>query len=122
MKTLFLMYTHWRLPPKLYDTSMHEQRDAVRKRLSEANRKFNAEYPGDSIERQPGHTVYGGEHLFKAETAAKLGSLAGKHLETYAPDAASFAACLGLPERLAVPAYSRVLAKLKSEPVEDYRI
>src|ERR1700730_14084028 len=90
IKALFLMYTHWRLPPKLYDTSMHEQCDVVRRRLSEANRKFNAEYAGDSIERQPVHTVYGGAHLFKAETAAKLGSLAQKHLDTFAPDAASF--------------------------------
>jgi citrate lyase beta subunit len=122
METLFLMYTHWPLPPKLYDTSMHEQRDAVRKRLSEANRKFDAEYAGDSIERQPVHTVYGGAHLFKAETAAKLGSLAQKHLETYASDPAALSASLGLPKRLAVPVYSRVLAKLKSEPVEDYRI
>lgn len=71
--------------------------EAAAQRLSEANRKHEAEYPGDSTERQPVHTVYGGAHLFKAETAATLGSLAQQTLQTYAPDFVSFARCVGLP-------------------------
>ena len=31
-------------------------------------------FPGESGQRQPVHTVYGGAHLFKSDTAIKLGS------------------------------------------------
>ena len=53
-------------------------------------------YPGDSGARQPVHTVYGGAHLFTAETAKKLGELALRSMDTYAPDAATFAEAIGL--------------------------
>src|SRR5207302_1485826 len=48
-------------------------------------------YPGESEHRQPVHTVYGGAHLFKSDTAVKLGTLAQRALLDHAPDAASFA-------------------------------
>ena len=35
--------------------------------------------------RQPIHTVYGGAHLFRADTAARLGATALKALHEYAP-------------------------------------
>lgn len=41
--------------------------------------------------RQPVHVVYGGAHLFKAHTPQKLGKIALKSLETYAPNFAEFA-------------------------------
>ncbi|XYH94406.1 DUF6986 family protein [Sorangium sp. So ce1128] len=47
--------------------------------------------------RQPIHTVYGGAHLFKADTARKLGAVALGALEEHAPDFAAFARALGLP-------------------------
>jgi hypothetical protein len=53
--------------------------------------RSGARYPGESGARQPVHTVYGGAHLFTADTARKLGELALRALETYAPDAATFA-------------------------------
>jgi len=34
------------------------------------------QFPGDSPQRQPIHTVYGGAHLFKADASQKLGALA----------------------------------------------
>src|SRR5215210_4468809 len=65
-------------------------------RLSEANREFAARYPGESFRRQPVHTVYGGAHLFKSDTTPRLGKLALRSLETYAPDFAAFARAVGL--------------------------
>ncbi|HJQ32533.1 MAG TPA: hypothetical protein VJ866_10145 [Pyrinomonadaceae bacterium] len=66
-------------------------------RLSEANREFAARYPGESFRRQPVHTVYGGAHLFKSDTTPRLGVLAQRALDAYAPDFASFARALSLP-------------------------
>lgn len=90
--------------------------------LEAAHRRFAEHYPGDSPHRQPVHTVYGGAHLFKASTAAKLGELALKSLDAYAPDAQAFASALGLPPGLASKVYPRVVEKLRREPVEDFRL
>src|SRR6476619_7870889 len=94
--------------------------------LYEALRPANAAtkrlYPGDSGARQPVHTVYGGAHLFTSDTAKKLGELALRSLEAYAPDAATFAEAIGLSGDLAPKVYERVRDKLRREPVEDFRI
>ncbi|MFL6256797.1 MAG: DUF6986 family protein [Pyrinomonadaceae bacterium] len=80
--------------------------DATREisaRLSEANREFAARYPGESFQRQPVHTVYGGAHLFKFDTTPRLGALARRVLETYAPNFAVFARALELPGHEELP-------------------
>ena len=73
-------------------------------------------------ERQPVHTVYGGAHLFAADTTAKLGAIALRTLREYAPDAATLSSALGLDRALSARLYPRVVEKLEREPVEDYRI
>jgi citrate lyase beta subunit len=83
---------------------------------------FAARYPGESGRRQPVHTVYGGAHLFKSDTAPRLGTLAVRSFETYAPDAKTFAQALELPDNLADTIYERVREKLSREAVEDFRI
>lgn len=92
--------------------------------LREANLAFARRYPGESGARQPVHTVYGGGHLFRADTARKLGDVALRALDEYAPDAVTFRRALGLegPNELAARVYERVREKLKREPVEDFRI
>jgi citrate lyase beta subunit len=92
--------------------------------LMRANQAHDAQFPGEPAERQPVHTVYGGAHLFKEDTAVTLGSLALKLLNDYAPDPGALASCIGLAagDRLARTVYERVVAKLKREPVEDYRL
>jgi hypothetical protein len=118
--------------------------------LADADRRFAQRFVGDSGARQPVHTVYGGAHLFKADTAKKLGGLALRSLDAYAPDAVSFARAVGLPESerlpedhaegvalaaaakkdpranraawLATTVYDRIREKLVQEPVEDFRI
>ena len=91
-------------------------------RLQELGRDFARSYPGASGERQPVHTVYGGAHLFRADTARRLGDLAGRALQEYAPDAATLADLVGIPQRLAVQVHQRVVEKLQREPVEDFRL
>ncbi len=99
--------------------------------LSEANRAFAHAYPGDRPTRQPIHTVYGGAHLFKAETTRRLGELAARSMATYARDPGELARGVGLraggagdalDARALTAIYDRVVAKLAREPVEDFRI
>jgi citrate lyase beta subunit len=126
----------------------------VSKRLQQAHAALARRYPGETGLRQPVHTVYGGAHLFQADSCRKLGAAALRTLEEYAPDFVTFAKAVGLPgaqelpdssERaaafsdrakqdpralrkenksawLAWTIYSRVLDKLRREPVEDFRI
>ncbi|MCB0227461.1 MAG: phosphoenolpyruvate kinase, partial [Anaerolineae bacterium] len=64
-------------------------------RLAETNGQFAAHYPGDPVERQPVHSVYGGAQLFKADNAQKLGQLALRSLAESAPNFVVFAQALG---------------------------
>ncbi|HEY3215542.1 MAG TPA: phosphoenolpyruvate kinase [Candidatus Eisenbacteria bacterium] len=92
-------------------------------RLARANSEFALSHPGDPTGRQPVHTVYGGAHLFNAGLAGKLGATALRVLEEHAPDPASFASALGLcGAELTDAVYTRVIGKLRREPVEDFRI
>lgn len=79
-------------------------------------------YPGDTGARQPVHTVYGGAHLFRAGTAAKMGQAALQALDAHAGDARAFAGAFELDSRLAATVFERVRAKLRREAVEDFRI
>jgi hypothetical protein len=92
--------------------------------LSEANRAFLRRYPGESDRRQAVQTVYGGTHLFKSDTVARLGAAALGSLEQYAPDAATLASALGIARDGKFPQliYDRVVEKLRREPVEDFRL
>ncbi len=98
----------------------------ITERLQQANRSFQKRYPGETSRRQPVHTVYGGAHLFRAGTARRLGDLALRALDEFAPDPATFAQAIGLPAArlspLAATIYQRVREKLQREPVEDFRL
>ncbi len=89
--------------------------------LRTPNTAFMTAHPGDPPRRQPVHVVYGGGHLFRADTAAKLGEVARRLMAEYAPSPAELDAALGLGA-LAEPVYTRVVDKLQREPVEDFRI
>jgi citrate lyase beta subunit len=95
---------------------------AIHRRLVVSNARFPARYPGDRLTRQPVHTVYGGAHLFKAGSPAKLGTIALRALGDYAGSGAGLAAALGLEPTAGDALYERIRAKLTREPVEDYRI
>jgi len=89
--------------------------------LRPANLAFLALHPGDPPLRQPVHVVYGGGHLFRAETAARLGEVARRALAEYAPGPAELDAAVGLGS-LASAVHERIVGKLTREPVEDFRI
>lgn len=103
-------------------TLSQESLQEITSRLLAAQSEFSVRYPGETGRRQPVHTVYGGAHIFKSESARRLGELARRSLETYAPEADTFARALGLPDDLADRIYQRVVEKLEREPVEDFRI
>lgn len=120
--------------------------------LGEKNRAFNEVYPGERATRQPVHTVYGGAHLYKAETTRRLGELALSSIHTFGEGPLAFARSVGFVDPrllegadeqatraaylldsgklrrnhpahwLALTVYDRVLRKLESEAVEDFRI
>ena len=94
----------------------------IKDRLRGSLAAFNERYPGDSGLRQPVHTVYGGAHLFRSDTAVRLGKLALRSFDEYAPEPSIFAKVLGIASDLAETVYTRVREKLEREGVEDFRI
>jgi citrate lyase beta subunit len=96
---------------------------AALKRLRRTNEALAQAFPGESGDRQPVHTVYGGAHLFKSDSAPKLGALALSALNQYAPDATTLARALDLQADVDTELVrARVVAKLQREPIEDFRI
>ncbi|MEO5720949.1 MAG: hypothetical protein ABIR71_05700 [Chthoniobacterales bacterium] len=92
--------------------------------LREANQAFARRYPGESNRRQAVHTVYGGAHPFKADTAQRLGKVALRSLQEYGADAATLAQVVGMKAdgALAQKVYDRVVEKLQREAIEDFRL
>jgi citrate lyase beta subunit len=103
---------------------------SILRRLRTTNIAVAKNHPGETGDRQPVHTVYGGAHLFKSDTARKMGSVAASVLNEYAPDAETLDRTFGFNERFggaALPPFAstvraRVAEKLTREPVEDFRI
>ena len=71
--------------------------------LQQSNNDFAGKFPGESGRRQPVHTVYGGAHLFKSDTKDRLGVLALRSLDTFAPDSLTFAKAIGLAGAESLP-------------------
>ena len=91
--------------------------------LREANLRFAKAHPGEGAGRQPVHTVYGGAQLFTADSVPKLGGIALRALDSWAPDSASLGAALGITDHPALATIEkRVREKLTREPIEDFRI
>jgi hypothetical protein len=84
-------------------------------RLQAANNALAAKYPGESGRRQPVHTVYGGAHLFKSDSAQRLGAVARRSLEESAPNFVTFARAIGLPGAETLPDSDPGLSQLRTE-------
>ena len=65
--------------------------------LQRAHEALASRYPGPRGDRQPVHTVYGGAHLFRADTARRLGEKALEVMDEYAPDFIALARAIELP-------------------------
>ncbi|MGE3164877.1 MAG: phosphoenolpyruvate kinase [Planctomycetota bacterium] len=98
------------------------ERRAILTELNTTLDRLAPSYPGESDRRQPVHTVYGGAHRFRFDTARRLGDKALAVLREYASDPATLARALGLDREIAELTYPRVVAKLEREPVEDFRL
>lgn len=97
--------------------------DKVATSLESLHHSVDSHYPGEPSARQPAHTVYGGAHLFRSDSAAKLGEIALRFLDEYAADPDIMAEVLGLSDRgLAQTVRQRIVQKLSDEPVEDFRL
>src|SRR2546426_455039 len=99
-----------------------ESFEKITARLRSSMSGFAKRYPGESGRRQPVHTVYGGAHLFKSDTAVRLGQLAVRSFEAFGPNPTAFAEALDLPGGLADTIFARVGEKIAREAVEDFRI
>src|SRR5215217_7981893 len=88
--------------------------------LRQANEEFSRHYPGETGRRQPVHTVYGGAHLFKSDSAKRLGSVARRSLDQFAPDFLTFAKAIELPGASELPESedeaNELVSFLKTEP------
>ena len=80
--------------------------------LGTANKKFQQIYPGDKPDRQAVHTVYGGANLFKSDTCVKMGEIALRNLQTYAPDFITLANVLQFQGYDTLPADEKKKEKL----------
>ena len=101
------------------DTRLREAESALR----EANLAFAKAHPGESPGRQPVHTVYGGAQLFAADSVPKLGTIALRAMDQYAPDVASLGKAVAISNHPALDTiYQRVRDKLAREPIEDFRV
>jgi hypothetical protein len=102
----------------------------------DAARRSLPQSPATIARRQPVHTVYGGAHLFRSDTAVKLGALATRALEMYAPDARALERAIGPfagrasagggaqdeDTDFAEIIHARVRERLRSGAVDDFRI
>jgi len=91
--------------------------------LREANLAFAKAYSGESPGRQPVHTVYGGAQLFASDTVPKLGAIAMRAMDAYAPTPEILGRALGISDHSELNTIdARVRDKLRREPIEDFRI
>ena len=129
-----------------------KKRKKLFEKLQEANKAFQKTYPGDRPERQAVHTVYGGANLFKSDSAKILGERALETFNMYAPDFLRFGKIFRIegmeqidpkdsldeirlsyesisateqkkhPAHIAYQVYYKVIHKLQTEAIEDFRI
>ena len=71
--------------------------------------------PNNVNRRAPVHVVYGGANLFTVETPNKLGKLALKSLETYAPNFVEFAYAMWLAGADTLPTFADVIENLEAQ-------
>jgi citrate lyase beta subunit len=91
-------------------------------RLNQVATEVKTEYPGERPDRQPVSTVYGGAHIFAANSAARLGELATAALDRWLPDPEHLTEVLGIDYRFSEKVHAQVKAKLATEAVEDFRL
>ena len=95
------------------------QLNKIYSNLKKANSNVAEYYPGESEERQPVHTVYGGANLFKSSLVSKLGDIAVKALDTYGKNFVHFAKLLGLKGSKTLPDSPNKIESLAKKTQEE---
>ena len=98
---------------------------AERSALDAANDAHVRRHPGEGTQRQPVQSFIEGAQHFRIDTIPAIGARAIEALERYAGDADTLARAMMFGERerpVAVDVHRRIARKLRTEPVEDYRI
>ncbi|MDQ2745783.1 MAG: aldolase/citrate lyase family protein [Acidobacteriota bacterium] len=72
-----------------------------------------------AVRRSPVHVVYGGAHLYRAETPRKFGTIALKSAATYAPNFAEFARAMRLAGAKSLPVYDEAVQNLEFQIAEE---
>ncbi len=72
-----------------------------------------------SLLRTPIHVVYGGAHLFTSDTPTKLGKIALKSIETYAPNFVEFASAMWLKGADTLPQFQTFIEDLTVKIAAD---
>ena len=98
---------------RTFDDSKLEQ---IYRKLGDPRSASNSQ---SSTLRSPVHVVYGGANLFKSDTPIKLGKIALKSLETYAPNFAEFARAMWLRGADTLPVYDEPIADLEKRLTEN---
>ena len=91
------------------------EKDTLLTSLRSANLYFQQRYPGDKPDRQPVHTVYGGANLFKSDTCIRMGEIALKSLQNYAPDFVTLAKVLEIEGHDCLPDSAKGIKKLEKK-------
>ncbi len=93
--------------------------------LKAANQRFQRAYPGETLRRQPIHAIYGGAQIFSSGLVKKFSEASLHALREYAPDGKALGRVFhgdAADEALWMRVHERVVHKLKTLPVEDFRI
>jgi len=90
--------------------------------LAEIDAQRARDYPGETGDRQPVHTVYVPADRFTAGLPADWSARALAALDEHLPDAAALAGVLDVTEPVAAEVLPRLRAKLAAEPIEDLRV
>lgn len=93
--------------------------------LDAANDEFVQRHPGERAERQPVQSFIEGAQHFRVDTISSIGARAREALERYAADAEMLARAMmfgGRERGVAGDVHRRIVEKLGTAPVEDYRI
>ena len=83
--------------------------DTVYADLKVANDVYEKMYPGESEERQPVHTVYGGANLFKFDMADRFKKMSQRSFNQYTPN------FVELAKAFKITGYDTLPTKLESK-------
>lgn len=95
---------------------------AIETILGDDDERRRARYPGESLVRQPVHTVYVPADRVHAGLAPEWGQAAAAALAEHAPDPEALAAATGLAAADVADVWPALNRKLSAEPVEDLRV